>query len=253
MDCHRCDRELNAALIDGMIGDIRETYSVSIRIYAKCLRDAVSSISGGTKRRNVPCRTIDIIQTRRYTVHNNETSTTSAGLSGHNQPSINMESPTPHVPSHLQPPPRTKKRAISTCRCLTYTILTLLALIFIFLLASLGWAFKQQYHDARDPHRSHRLPFNESLSLGHTRSKDYVTPIIGQEDTYDVLISVWVALPNSEQEEGFNGTMRDKTEGQTGRTHGEECLFSEVVYKGLGLESGTVVRDVQYRLPLKRL
>jgi hypothetical protein len=152
-------------------------------------------------------------------------------------------------PAALHPArPRRQRQGISPCRCLLYTVGVLGGALITIFLVSTGYGVWQRWNN--DPHSLHRL----DPKLEHNISDvNLVRAIIDEKSRFDVAVSVWVTLPDSQQDESIRGLTFVQADQQGLERPKAQVLFSDVVLRNVSLHSKGLKTKVKYRLPLERL
>ena len=101
-----------------------------------------------------------------------------------------------------------------------------------------------------DPHSAHRLTVDTQKN---TSDVNLVRPIINGEARFDVAVSVYITLPDAEQDEAIRGLTFLQADQKGGGLPREKVLFSDIVLRDVSLHSRSLKTTVQYRLPLDRL
>ncbi|KAJ7735441.1 hypothetical protein B0H14DRAFT_3168575 [Mycena olivaceomarginata] len=164
-------------------------------------------------------------------------------------------------PLELNPGPGPRKRSSSSwCKYLCWTISILLFCATTWALYSFGvWRAVQE---VRFPHKS----------LYHGQSSydagDVIRPLITDEDTFDIAVSVWLRAPEDEEAESrrlnLDTTPEEEpaTELELGTIWAvlkdedeyvlEKPLFSDIVFRGLRLSDKHASAKVDFRMPTAR-
>ena len=146
--------------------------------------------------------------------------------------------------------PRRQRPGLSPCRCLLYTVGVVGGALVAIFVVSTGYAAWQGWKGANDPHSPHRL----DPKLEHNISDvNLVRAIIDGQTRFDVAVSVWVTLPDSQQDESIRGLTFVQAEQQGLERPKEQVLFSDIVLRDVSLHAKGLKTKVKYRLPLERL
>lgn len=153
-------------------------------------------------------------------------------------------------PLHHASKPRRQRPGVSPCRCLLYTVGVIGGALVAIFLVSTGYAAWQGWKGANDPHSSHRLDPKVEHNI---TDFNLVRAIIDEKSRFDVAVSVWVTLPDSQQDESIRGLTFVQADQQGLGRHKEQVLFSDIVLRDVSLHSKGLKTKVKYRLPLERL
>ena len=148
------------------------------------------------------------------------------------------------------PRPRRQRKSLSAGKCLVYTVGVIGAAFVCILLVTMGYGFWQAWKSVSDPHSAHRLTVDTEKN---TSDVNLVRPIINGEARFDVAVSVYITLPDVEQDEAIRGLTFLQADQKGAGLPREKVLFSDIVLRDVSLHSRSLKTTVQYRLPLDRL
>ncbi|KAJ7112451.1 hypothetical protein C8R43DRAFT_1138932 [Mycena crocata] len=166
----------------------------------------------------------------------------------------------------LDPGPGPRRRKTSLCRCLCWSICIPLVCLATWAIFSFATRFVQE---ARFPHKS---------LYSTSGAKDIIRPLISDEQSFDIAVTVWARAPEDEEAEfqrlaftvesqevvptltqiDLGGTLgkvwMSLTEGNDLRDENplEKPLFSDVVFRNLHLSDKHASAKVDFRLPVER-
>lgn len=146
-----------------------------------------------------------------------------------------------HLILNIPPPPRRKKLSIKRfCLYLSFFVVFLCVGGFACLVLSvIRLAFKEFWETVASPHR---------VSLaGNTTDAGVVRPFFGSEQRGDLVGSVFVRLGK----EFISGQLENEPLSSDERlVYGEwECVFSEVLFKGVGPDTKVLHQTVDVEIP----
>src|ERR1700691_5986420 len=180
----------------------------------------------------------------------------------------------------LDPGTSTRRGSRSWCKCCLWTGFIFIAFLSVWMFFIIGSAFYRLISNIRSPHKEYYHNATQIPTQGLV-----VRPLIDENQTFDIAVSVWVRVPEAEKEayettkpaNGVDVDVEDSLfesgsmlhwsnlDGKTyivssnvdphkeDRDIIETPLFSEIVFRGLRLKDKDISETVWFRLPIARL
>ncbi|KAJ7172110.1 hypothetical protein C8R46DRAFT_1258051, partial [Mycena filopes] len=152
-------------------------------------------------------------------------------------------------------PRRVRKTSLCSCRCFCWTIsIPLVGLAAWASFLFLTYLFKEFAFPHKSLYHARGSPYNSS---------EVIRPLITDEQTFDIAVTVWLRAPEDEEAEFKrlsleNAAVRDEKPPEPVEMDldDEEILetplFSDIVFRGLRLSDKHALASVNFRLPTAR-
>ncbi|KAJ3507413.1 hypothetical protein NLJ89_g6317 [Agrocybe chaxingu] len=133
----------------------------------------------------------------------------------------------------LDPGAPVRKKRMSFCRCLLWTVFLTLA----FGVGWMFWKFALAFVDTgRAPHWQYYYKGDEKIA----NMGDVVRPLINQNQTFDIMATVWLRSDDGTSEANSKDSSLL-----------EELVFSDIIFRGLRHRDRNIHTSVQYQIPTK--
>ncbi|ORX40615.1 hypothetical protein BD324DRAFT_647537 [Kockovaella imperatae] len=156
------------------------------------------------------------------------------------------------------PRPRTKRKGVSPVRCCIGIVVVFGALICVAIGVTCFVLARNAIRDMRDPHKG------LFVSNATIHTPDMVRPLIEQDDSFDVVLGIWVREPNAKVDVSTAAEFLEEINSQDNSTTSERpkkavgfplekrndrIIYEETVFKNIKMNGKTHDKVVEFNLP----